>query len=270
MSATEPAPSPPRRPRWLQFSLRSLLVVILVAALGLAWYTPEMRRQRQQRREERIEKAIELLAAAPSIYSRDYDNYDPVALVRAVNWLHSLGKEDAIVAIRRFEHRYRSQSERDSPRFDSTLVVPLLFDPQNPQEKYGVTQELSIIRTVCLSVQSDIPFGPNGDPGPSLSYDAERSAHINWAGERAQLRAKPLRPTDDPFQAVDQAVETLNARLKCTHQYDNGRLRQQGLRCVAHLLQSDDKLPDRSAISDAEWSLLHDEYKQLGIRWSEE
>jgi hypothetical protein len=65
----------------------------------------------------------------------------------------------------------------------------------------------------------------------------------------------------------------MKARLRKTHPRSDYRpqlLREQGLRCVAHLLQSDDTLPDLRSLSDAEWALLQDECKQLGVRWSEE
>src|SRR5262245_30749764 len=96
-SATQPVVMAPRSFRWLQFSLRTMLLVILVAALGLGWYSRELRRR------ERIEKAVQLLAAAPKMTGWDHD---PVALIRAANALHSLGKKDAIDALRRFAARY--------------------------------------------------------------------------------------------------------------------------------------------------------------------
>jgi hypothetical protein len=270
MSADAASTAAPRRFRWLQFSLRTLLLVILVAALGLGWYSRFLRRQWEQQRQERIEKAIELLAAAPSIYAKDCD---PMALVRAVNALHSLGKEDALLAIRRFESRYPSQSEPDSPHFSPTLIVPLLFEPPNPQEKYPRSPGLCAVAAICLCVQRDIPFRPYSSAGVDPYYNGARADLINWAVERGRLRARPLRPADDPLQAVDQAIETMKARLRKTHPRSDYRpqlLREQGLRCVAHLLQSDDTLPDLRSLSDAEWALLQDECKQLGVRWSEE
>ena len=47
---TTPSPSTPRpRRRWLQFSLRTLLVVMLVLGCGLAWFAREVEREWAQR-----------------------------------------------------------------------------------------------------------------------------------------------------------------------------------------------------------------------------
>ena len=48
MTTTTPTTPKPRR-RWLQFSLRTLLVLMLVASLPMSWLAVELRRGRQQR-----------------------------------------------------------------------------------------------------------------------------------------------------------------------------------------------------------------------------
>ena len=48
VTTTTPTTPKPRR-RWLQFSLRTLLVLMLVASLPMSWLAVELRRGRQQR-----------------------------------------------------------------------------------------------------------------------------------------------------------------------------------------------------------------------------
>jgi hypothetical protein len=47
---TTPQPDKPRRPlRWYQFSLRTLLVLVLLASVGMSWFAVRMQRARKQR-----------------------------------------------------------------------------------------------------------------------------------------------------------------------------------------------------------------------------
>ena len=48
MTMTPPTPAKPRR-RWLQFSLRTLLVLMLVAGAGVGWFAHEVRQTRAHR-----------------------------------------------------------------------------------------------------------------------------------------------------------------------------------------------------------------------------
>jgi hypothetical protein len=83
---SSPATTPKPRRRWLQFSLRTLLVLILVCGCGLGWLARETQRVRTQRE---AAKAIEQLGGAVS--------YDPVSgfgVRRVVAWLGQLFGED--------------------------------------------------------------------------------------------------------------------------------------------------------------------------------
>ncbi len=67
---TEPTPSPPtQRRRWFQFSLRSLLLMMLVVGCGLGWLT--MRRSQSKQAWKRIADAEELGISFNVIYHSD-------------------------------------------------------------------------------------------------------------------------------------------------------------------------------------------------------
>jgi len=56
----EPAAKRPSRRRWFQFSLRSLLLLTLIASLALGWVASERRKAKQQRQAiEALEKLCE-------------------------------------------------------------------------------------------------------------------------------------------------------------------------------------------------------------------
>jgi hypothetical protein len=270
-----PSPLPPRRFRWLQFSLRTMLLAIVMAALGLGWYSREMRRR------ERIERATELLAVAPSVYTTDYD---PIALVRAVNSLRALGKDDAVVALRRFAERYPARGDDLSPHNSLDLVMPLAFERSDPEDEYP-----SFWITAredwdgFLTVHKDIPFRRGSVL--LMGREGDKIELINWAQAHGRLRATALRPADDPLAAAEAAIEAWHVGQELDRSsteilspmeeakernFAAHVMREEGLRCIAHLLKlRADDLPYLGQ-DDAEWSRLKAECRRLGIRWSEE
>ncbi len=72
------------------------------------------------------------LASAPNPIGWDFN---PVSLIRAVNQLHQLGRNDALVALEQFEKTYSNEGYT-GPHQSLGLVMPLLFDRRNPDEKY--------------------------------------------------------------------------------------------------------------------------------------
>jgi hypothetical protein len=249
---------------------------MVVAALVFAWF-----RQRMER-EERIEKAVTLLAKAPSQYSLVYD---PIALVRAVNALQGLSKEDAIAALRRFAARYPSFGDPHSPHMSLTLVMPLLFERMDPEDEYP---SLWITARAdwqgFLSIYDDIPF--RRGHVSLMGQEGDKIDLIDWADTHGRLRTAPLRPGDDPFQAAEKATELWAARRENdglptkiispvedaqTKEFATRTMREEGLRCVAPLLGiADGKLPYLGSRNDAEWLRLKTECHRLGIRWSEQ
>lgn len=74
---TEPEPqsiSPPRKRRWLQFSLRTLLILVLLASIGMSWFAVRMRQAKRQR------EAVETIRAVRGTvwYGNDPKSLVPV------------------------------------------------------------------------------------------------------------------------------------------------------------------------------------------------
>ena len=254
MSATELAPSPPRRPRWLQFSLRTLLLGMVVAALVFAWF-----RQRMER-EERIERAVRLLALAPQ---PEDEHFDSLALVRAVNSLQALGQEDAIAALRRFVARHATGKLQGDPAVVLLFVVPLSFAPIEPEDcrpEWNFTAEAgcSVLhlnrRQTDIVMKNDLPLRAQYS-GIRIIVAENWSEIIDWAEQRARLRGSPLRPPDDPVTVARE----LSSRYQSDGWWDS--FQDQSMQAIANVVPVDES---------RDWSQLQAECRRLGIRWSEE
>src|SRR5262245_13623857 len=93
--------------RWplpIRFGLRTLLLVTMLAAIGVAWWRSQV--SLRQAREETRNEALRLLATAPDPLGQDYD---PIRLVRAVNKLHAMGRDEAILTLEAFIKKYPNE-----------------------------------------------------------------------------------------------------------------------------------------------------------------
>jgi hypothetical protein len=113
---------------WIQWSLRSLRVLMFLLAIGFAWWGAKLRK------EARLKEAVRLVAASPGWFPSD--GYDPIALVRAVNALHALGKEDAIEALHCFARECPSNWGPEDRHEALRLIIPLLFDRLDPEDRF--------------------------------------------------------------------------------------------------------------------------------------
>lgn len=280
--------------RWIQGSLRGFLVAIAVLAAGFAWYGARLRR------EARIDNAVRLVAASPTrIYSVEPDQ---IAIVRAVNALQALGKRDAIEALRRFEKHCDIPFDASTFEEDNVIresyqalrpIIPLLFERDDPTKPYPIEARGDKKGTyrypsgrwdegwdewrvfpLYYVVEGDIPFQTAPARGTGV-HDANFTHVINWAEEHGRLRTRPLRPTDNPFEAADRALETHKA--ECDQEF----VRDQVFRAIAHLLPPEerdrydyDKAGSRerwrNLDDDNQWEYLKDVIGRMKIRWSPE
>lgn len=100
MQPAEPS-SAPRRPRlrWYQFSLRGLLIFMLLASVGLSWFGVKYRRAERQRKfVEAIRKAGGLVYYQHELDCRGRQHsYPPPGPV----WLRQIVGDDFLASIRR-------------------------------------------------------------------------------------------------------------------------------------------------------------------------
>ena len=254
MSADATIAARPRRSRWLQFSLRSLLLGMVAAAIVFAWF-----RQRNER-DERIERAVRLLALSPQ---PEDEHFDSLALVRAVNSLHALGQDDAIAALRRFVARHATGKSQGDPAFALLFVVPLSFSPIDPEDcrpEWVITGEAghSVLslnrRQVDIVMKDGVPLRAQYS-GIHIIVAENWSEMIDWAEQRGRLRGLPLRPPDDPVTVARE----LSSRYRSDGWWDS--FQYQSMKAIANVVPLDES---------RDWSQLQAECRRLGIRWSEE
>src|SRR5262245_23083709 len=112
--------------RWFQWSLRSSLLILLLLGVAFAWWGAKVRR------ESRIKNAVRLIATSPDILG---DGYDPIAIVRVVNALQALGKDEAIEALRRFAAQYPGHGGQAFAK-PIKAIIWLLFDRADPEDQF--------------------------------------------------------------------------------------------------------------------------------------
>jgi hypothetical protein len=87
---TENRPKPKRR--WFQFSLRTLLVFVLLVSIGMSWFAARMTKARRQK------KAVQAIERAGGMVSYDYQGDgpfgDPHAQPPVLKWARELLGDD--------------------------------------------------------------------------------------------------------------------------------------------------------------------------------
>jgi hypothetical protein len=201
---------------WLQWSLRSSLAAMLVLGVAFAWWGAKLRK------EARIKNAVQLISVSPGWWVTD--DYDPIAVVRAVNALYGLGRHDAIKALRQFAKENPTDGGPDARLEALRVIIPLLFGRADPEDKfpsarayddpgvYRLDQREWPFFTGLIFVEGDIPFHlvPAGGFSGSMG---DFSYAIDWAEKSGRFRSSPLMPTDSLFAAADQLVLEIR-RLK--------------------------------------------------------
>jgi hypothetical protein len=233
----------------------------------------------------RLSPTMEAINGAPSV---TWKNCKSIGLVRAVNHLQSLGKSKAISEMREFLRIARDSRgvDRDPANIDTSdyqcifLIVRLLFEPENASEPlppmriggmYPSPQKAdeSLWPLFPLALQDDVPFVLiecavlSGLPEPP-------SLHVDWAEKHGRLRAKPLRPADDPILAVDKLI-ALRQTQRLLDWHSPLVLRRQAWRAIASLARRPPPLGDlvsrTKEENDAEWEQCKRIAAQLRLRW---
>jgi hypothetical protein len=251
---------------WLQWSLRSLLVIILLFAAAFAWYGSKLRK------EARIKNAIRLVAASPTLFGGDHDL---IALVRAVNALHALGKDEAIEVLRQVAAQ-NSALAHNSPLL---FINQLLFDHADPEDDFFWTDETPERKAVwsntycsnCLAVAQDLPFKRDTGFAWGTLPEYNLLPVLDWAENSGRLRTNPLRLADDPIDATDKLTERLQNSwfTKEIPNHNTRLLREQAFRSISHLLSDEGSGGKLTPENDDDWNRIKEQAKKMGIKWSE-
>lgn len=247
--------------RSLQLSLRSFLILVAVFALGFSWWGIRVRKQ------SRIDHAFRLIKA-----TSNWENGigDPTTLVRAVNCLHLLGKNEAIEVLR----KYAAQNPDDGTQAPTPLrfILPLLFDRADPEDQLAF-RDWRYFPEFCY-VAGDIPFYHHSDhKSGTWPFQTTIADDIELAEMRGRLRSTPLRPVDNPFDQVDLLLDGPlgTSYFAPTRRVNKQFLRAQAYRAVATLIPHQQAGTESWPFEyDVEWLRLKEYCRPLGIRWSEE
>jgi hypothetical protein len=241
-----------------------------------------------------LNPGLQLINGCPSPDGRDYD---PLALVRAVNHLQSLGKPKAVELLRHYVKiaNVDGQWIRDPMNIDTSdqqslyLLIPMLFDHSAPGHKS--LRSIWISSLPLVRIEAGLPFHIqlfDAWIGPRRGT----SFLVNWAAQHGELRGEPIRPTDDPLAAADALADRLTAKnltngdLRSESIDLRAHLRFQAWRMIAHLIEpkrtgfhSEDPELFRSEKQAAEhadlfrnekrWEEVKVRASRLKIRWDE-
>ena len=257
------------KPRWYQFSLRGLMCLMLVIGTALGWWN--YRRNEEIRRQARIERAVKLIGECPDPIGFDYN---PVPLIRAVNELHFMGKEDAIKTLRRVAAQRQLANAHQSLR----LVIPLLFGRRESEDKlpeeWGGDRKYKSAPDEWdnwIDVEEDVPFHTvimSALSGGDTTYLVE------WAERDGHLRTTPLHPTDDLIGAADKILERLHldtqddpdAKKWITH-----HIREQVFAALKDIVVQEEDLPlPWHPGGEEAWEAFKKQCCDQNLHWSEE
>ncbi len=195
------------------------------------------------------------------------ENYQPVALVRAVNHLRSLGQREAVQALQRFLADAPGARGEDNLADETILreVVPLLFEPAD-------TTDTAVTMPPWLKVEDGIPFHCESPPLDAGWDDGPRL--LDWAERLGRLRREPLRLGDDPLAAAERLYHRLVERGYVDADSIGAielreELREQARRMVESLVGRGSTPPLFSDV-EKDWQQFRARFATLGVRWDEQ
>ncbi len=212
-----------------------------------------------------------------------FSNPDGVALIRAVNALQKLPKDEALRVLEEF-----MSLTNDFEYFDDQEVVfwivRLLFEPIRLDERIPTpmiyvfllddrdSADALLWPLNPIELVDEIPFmvgmQTNGSGMPE-----HPSSHIEWARRHGVMRDAPLRPTSSPLAAADKLLNSQKfARLNMDDDMaslSTESIKSQAMAMVASSLQP---LPERRrdrAEAQADWEERLKKAAKVGIKWDE-
>ena len=284
---------------------RRLLIIgifLLLGAVGVAWrfvivtpppsQPPPTAEPANGEADRKHRTTFELINKSTNLLG--WGDPNPAALVRAVNHLRSLGKNEAIEALRAYV-RYAPQNGRkhvsdsaDQQRL--VWIIPLLFVPSDPDIKLPTLGRHPEFREWAerfpefpewttgdkwdpfwISLEGDLPFHNVQFTGRSGIQNPEKGYLVEWAANHADLRDEPLRPVNDPLGAADRLCNTLSkdGRSEGLAPVATYHIRLQAWQTIAHLIGIGRQIRGPFRPSDDDWERLRERAARLNIRWSE-
>jgi hypothetical protein len=276
-----------RRFRWIAAIVGALSIVATIIAQAAYGNGDEIQATREPSRsidskdgaepdDPKLREAFRLINESIDLYGWDEPN--PVALVRVVNYLQRLGKDRVIKTLRAYVRYAPALDPLVKPHCPDQQrlcwIIPLLFGPEYEDDKLpslgrnpkswsrGSWEELMI------SVEGELPFHKVALAGRVGLPDPGRGYLVEWADLHGLLRDEPIRPTDDPLTAADDLCERLRQADKPINERSREHIRLQARRSLEHLFPAArQKWNDR--MDERDWKLLKEAAGKLKIRWDE-
>lgn len=207
-----------------------------------------------------------------------------MALVRAVNGLHALGKEKAVTALREYVQlsgeNWNGEDDLDPANIETGdhecvfWIIRVLFEPARagtriPEPMLGAAQpspnkeDERLWPLFPVELVDDVPFMLA--QGWNLGGRPEHpGAHITWAERYGVLRAQPLRP-GDPLAAAERLASQPKAKRLWRADEE---IKKQAWRMVVDVLPKvvDDR-DDVRTLSAAQWKSLRDAAVERKLSW---
>ena len=160
-----------------------------------------------------------------AVLAPGYGIFDPIALVRAVNHLHGLGRDGALAALTRYLEKLGSEPtwpgwRRDPRNIDTGHpgcifpIVQLLFEPMLGRPKLpGYTTGGLLTKPskpfagdtdYPLLLSDGIPFLIGDWVSSELGPETDPERALDWARTHGRLRSHMLRPGGQPLAALEQ------------------------------------------------------------------
>jgi hypothetical protein len=233
-----------------------------------------------------LSRARELIRETPS----PFESSDPLAEMRVVNCLYSLGMEQTISLLREIAPEERStvhdpedtEEAEEVAKYEESLwdaqkvctIVPLLFAVEQggmppPADWYDKDKRQWSIPCGTLVIQDGIPFNTTRqwmlEGGLITTLPL-----VEWAAAHGKLRETPLDPQDDPLQAADILHFRVVARAVPQFPAQCWIPRDQGLTAFRdHLRAQAIKLLPKEVQDgrDLSWDELRRRVARTGVHW---
>lgn len=214
---------------------------------------------------------------------------DATAIIKAVNGLQPLGKQEALDSLRRYVAIAPDGFfDNDRVAFDPAnidqgnhrvafWIIRLLFEPAQagtriPQPMIGAAvphrpkADDGLWPLFPIELVDDVPFmiaeGWNLGGHPQ-----HPSAHIAWAERYGVIRDAPLRPADDPLAAADRLLSLPKSQRLIVR---TDHIRNQTWQFVANVLSMPDRDQRRfNEVTDNQWDNLRRTAAENHIHWDE-
>ena len=231
--------------------------------------------------QEKLSPAMEAINSVPSPIGWEYD---PLAVIQAVNYLQPLGKAKVIAALREFIEksdpagpitRIRECIDT-SDRQNLDLLVPLLF-PSDMQGN-GLPDWIVAPKGVySITVVDGIPFHNRRITAIGKGAGNWKGQVVDWAEKDGKLRSDLLRPGDNPLDAANKMLEmiaTRNQRLGAGPPSERLRahIRWQAWKMVRGLIETGmtaRRFDDPLFVDDEKWESLAGQARNRELFWDE-